>query len=140
VRVLEADDYPWGMSLEARRQVAGWNRVAWGEGVLSGLTPSFRGPGVIPSFRHDAEAHRWLARYERAGCSRGRMAAWWSEWEFELVATLKCAYRALTAWPEGGLEAPSESVHSVIKAIDPYGFGLHSPPLVWRIRPVLNYL
>jgi hypothetical protein len=57
----------------------------------------------------------------------------------ELVATLKCAYR-VTAWPEGGLEAPSESVHSVLKAIDPYGFGLHSPPLVWRIRPVLNYL
>jgi hypothetical protein len=39
----------------------------------------------------------------------------------ELVATLKCAYR-VTAWPEGGLEAPSESVHSVLKAIDPYGF------------------
>ena len=83
VRLLEAEDYPWGMSLEMRQQVADWSRVAWGDGQLSGLTPSNRGPGVNPSLRHDAEAHRWLGRYERAGVPRGHMAAWWREWEFD---------------------------------------------------------
>jgi pimeloyl-ACP methyl ester carboxylesterase len=83
-RLLEAEDYPWGMSLEMRETVAGWCRVGWGDGMLSGLTPAHRGPGVVPSFRHDAEAHRWLARYERAGIPRGHMAAWWSEWEFDV--------------------------------------------------------
>jgi hypothetical protein len=33
-----------------------------------------------------------------------------------------------------------QRVYRVLKAIDPYGFGLHSPPLVWLSRPVLNYL
>ena len=118
VRVLEADDYPWGMSLEMRRQVAGWNRAAWGEGVLSGLTPSFRGPGVIPSFRHDAEAHRWLARYERAGCARGRMAAWWSEWEFDVRPLLPLVQApTLVMNHEGNVIAPAGASAYVASAI-----------------------
>ena len=83
-RLLEAPDYPWGMTREQRAMAAEWSRLAWGEGQLSGLTPSFRGPGMIPSFRHDQTAHRWLARYERAGVPRGHMAAWWEDWEFDV--------------------------------------------------------
>lgn len=82
-RLLVDTDYPWGMTVEERTVAAEWSSVAWGEGQLSGLTPSHHGPGIIPSFRHDPEAHRWLARHERAGCSRGRMAAWWRDWEFD---------------------------------------------------------
>jgi class 3 adenylate cyclase len=87
-RLLESEDYPWGMSLDVREAVADWHRVAWGEGLLSGLAPLYRGPGLVPSFRHDAEAHRWLARYERAGVPRGHMADWWSEWDFDVRALL----------------------------------------------------
>jgi class 3 adenylate cyclase len=84
VRLLEADDYPWGWTVEMRRRAADGSRAAWGEGQLSGVSPSWRGPGFIPSFRHDVEAHRWLARYERAGCARGRMSQWWNEWDFDV--------------------------------------------------------
>ncbi len=118
VRLLESDDYPWGMSLEQRAQAAEWSRAAWGEGQLSGLTPSWHGPAFLPSFRHDDEARRWLARYERAGCARGRMAAWWREWEFDVRPLLPLIQApTLVMRHEGNIMAPeaaSDWVASVI--------------------------
>jgi class 3 adenylate cyclase len=84
VRLLATADYPWGMTVEMRDRAAETARIAWGDGMMSGLTPAFRGLGAIPSFRHDPEAHRWLARYERAGLPRGQMAAWWRDWDFDV--------------------------------------------------------
>jgi class 3 adenylate cyclase len=72
------------MTVEMRDRAAETARIAWGDGMMSGLTPSFRGLGAIPSFRHDPEARRWLARYERAGLPRGQMAAWWRDWDFDV--------------------------------------------------------
>jgi len=88
VRLLATEDYPWGMTLEMRQETADAIRVAWGEGWTSGLTRSWRGPGRNPSFAHDPEAHRWSARYERAGQPRGHVAAWWSDWDFDVRALL----------------------------------------------------
>jgi class 3 adenylate cyclase/pimeloyl-ACP methyl ester carboxylesterase len=84
LRVLEADDYPWGYSAALRKEISDACRASWGEGTLSGITPAWRGAGAIPSFRHDTEARRWLARYERAGMPRGHMAQYWKEWDFDL--------------------------------------------------------
>jgi class 3 adenylate cyclase len=84
VRVLQDDDYPWGMTVELRQQVADVTRIAWGDGMSAGLTPAYRGPALVPSFRHDPEARRWVARHERAGCPRGYMAKWWSQWEYDV--------------------------------------------------------
>lgn len=84
VRLMATDDFPWGMTEEFREQVVEFMRAAWGEGSGSGLTPTVRGPGRNPSFRHDPAAHRWLARYERAGLPRGHIAAWWKDWDFDV--------------------------------------------------------
>jgi class 3 adenylate cyclase len=88
VRLLATEDYPWGMTREMRQETADAIRIAWGEGWTSGLTRSWRGPGRNPSFGHDPEAHRWSARYERAGQPRGHVAAWWSDWDFDVRALL----------------------------------------------------
>jgi class 3 adenylate cyclase len=119
VRLLATDDYPWGMTLEMREQAAHVARIAWGDGMMSGMTPAYRGPGAIPSFRHDAEAHRWLARYERAGLSRGVMAAWWLEWDFDvrpLLSTIQAP--TLVMFHEGnGFVHPAEALDYVTTSI-----------------------
>lgn len=119
VRLLESDDYPWGMSLEIRQGAADASLVAWGEGMLSGLTPRYRGPGTIPSFRHDPEAHRWLARAERVGCPRGDMAAWWQEWDFDVRPLLASVQAPTMVMRHEGnvLAPPAEAVDYVIAAI-----------------------
>jgi class 3 adenylate cyclase len=138
-RLLEAEDYPWGMSLEMRETVAGWCRVGWGDGMLSGLTPAHRGPGVVPSFRHDAEAHRWLARYERAGIPRGHMAAWWSEWEFDVrpllpliqAPTMVMHHEANVLSPAGAAEYVAAAVPGAVGPVS-----IPSPDLeLWAAQP-----
>jgi class 3 adenylate cyclase len=118
VRVLEADDYPWGLSPELRQQIADASRVAWGEGQGAGLTPAWRGAAMIPSLRHDGEARRWLARYERAGCPRGRMAKWWSEWEFDVRPLLPLIQApTLVMHHEGNVLASPGAAEFVASAI-----------------------
>ena len=124
VRLLATDDYPWGMTVEGRaaaRQVA---RIAWGDGMMSGLTGAYRGPGALPSFRHDLEAHRWLARYERAGLPRGQMAAWWDDWDFD-VRPLLASVRAptLIMYHEGNAFVPPVAAIDYVVATIPEAVG-----------------
>jgi class 3 adenylate cyclase len=139
VRLLEAADYPWGMSLENRRKAAEWCRQGWGDGYMSGLTPTWRGPALLPSFRHDPDARRWLARYERAGCPRGRMADWWSEWEFDVRPLLPLIQApTLVMQHDGNVLAPvgpAEWVASVIPgAIGPVSIPSRDLEL-WASQP-----
>jgi class 3 adenylate cyclase len=127
------------MSFETRQQVADWHRMAWGDGLLSGSTASHRGPGLIPSFRHDAEAHRWLARYERAGLPRGHMAAWWSVWEFDVRALLPLIQApTLVMWHEDNILSPAGAAEYVASAI-PGALGPVSVPSrdleLWGSQP-----
>jgi class 3 adenylate cyclase len=89
------------MTLATREEAGHVMRSAWGDGMMSGVTRGYRGAGAVPSFRHDVEAHRWLARYERAGMPRGQMAAWWDDWDFDV--------RPLLA----SLQAPTLVMHHV---------------------------
>ena len=124
VRLLAADDYPWGITREMRDLAGHTARVAWGDGMMSGVTPSFRGPGAIPSFRHDVEAHRWLARYERAGLPRGQMAAWWRDWDFD-VRPLLPAIQAptLIMRHEGNVFVPAVAAINYVTATIPGAVG-----------------
>jgi class 3 adenylate cyclase len=118
VRFPTAEDYPWGLSPEGRQQVADICRIAWGEGMLAGLTPAFRGPAMIPSFRHDPAALRWLSRHERAACPRGRMAKWWSEWEFDVRPLLPLIQApTLVMHHEGNVLASPRAAEFVASAI-----------------------
>lgn len=119
VRVLWAEDYPWGWSVEAREQVADALRAGWGEGVLSGVTPSFHGPGAIPSLRLEPEAHRWLARWERAALSRGHAYAWTKNLDVD-VRSLLPSVRAPTLimhHPSNVMAPPPAAVEYVTHAI-----------------------
>jgi class 3 adenylate cyclase len=84
VKVLSSPDFPWGYSEEMRQAIADVSRRAWGEGMCSGSTPSYDGPGSVPSFARDESSHRWMARYERTSFPRGHMAAWWERWDYDL--------------------------------------------------------
>jgi class 3 adenylate cyclase len=119
VRLLESDDFPWGWSIEDRERAADASRVAWGEGQASGLTANYRGPGTNPSFRHDPEALRWLARYERAGCPRGHMAAWWREWDFDVRPLLPLVQAPTLVMRHDGnvLAPPAAAVEHIVDAI-----------------------
>lgn len=119
VRLPASDEFPWGMSAEGRTDAAEASRLAWGEGMLSGLTPRYRGPGTLPSFRHDPEAHRWLARYERVGVPRGHMVAWWRDWEFDVRPLLPLIQApTLVMRHEGNVLAPpAPAVDYVVSAI-----------------------
>jgi class 3 adenylate cyclase len=79
VRVLWAEDYPWGWSVATREMFADAARAGWGEGVLSWSNPSLR---------HDPEAHRWLARWERASVSRGNAYAWLRNLDYDVCSLL----------------------------------------------------
>jgi pimeloyl-ACP methyl ester carboxylesterase len=82
VRVLWAEDYPWGWSVATREMFADSVRAGWGEGVLAGSNPSLR---------HDPEAHRWLARWERASVPRGHAYAGEGTWTTTCV---RCCRRS----------------------------------------------
>ena len=119
VRLLRTDDFPWGMTLEERQETVEVMRIAWGEGWMSGVTPSFRGAGHNPSFRHDLEAHRWLARHERAALSRGHMSSWWKDWDFDVRPLLSSiqAPTLVMRHPDNVLAPPEAAVQHVIDAI-----------------------
>jgi class 3 adenylate cyclase len=124
VRLLATEDYPWGITPEVRHQAAHTTLLAWGEGMMSGITPSYRGPGAIPSFRHDAEAHRWLARYERAGLPRGQLAAWWRDWDFDVRPLLPSIQApTLIMRHEGNVFVPPEAAISSVTATIPGAVG-----------------
>ena len=124
VRLLATEDYPWGMTLETRERPPHYARIAWGDGMMSGLTPSYHGPGAIPSFRHDAEAHRWLARYERAGLPRGQMAAWWRDWDFDVRPLLPSIQApTLVMRHEGNVFVPPAAAIDYVTAAIPGAVG-----------------
>jgi class 3 adenylate cyclase len=124
VRLLATEDYPWGMPPELRDQAALTTLLAWGEGMMSGVTPSYRGPGAIPSFRHDVEAHRWLARYERAGLPRGQLAAWWRDWDFDVRPLLPSIQApTLVMRHEGNVFVPPEAAINYVTATIPGAAG-----------------
>lgn len=140
VRLLEAEDYPWGISIEGRQQYADTLRRTWGDGALSGLTPSWRGPAAIPSFRHDPEARRWLARYERAGLPRGHVAAWWSHWEFDVRPLLSSVQApTLVMRHEGNIFVPPAAAMDYVVAAIPDAVGPLTIPSrdmeLWASQP-----
>ena len=140
VRLLAAEDYPWGISIEARQQYADTLRRTWGDGVLAGLTPSWRGPAAIPSFRHDPEARRWLARYERAGLRRGHVAAWWSHWEFDVRLLLPSVQApTLVMRHEGNIFVPPAAAMDYVVATIPGALGPLTIPSrdmeLWASQP-----
>lgn len=111
VRLLEDEDHRWGMSREERAAVATEIARAWGDGYSSGAT--------VPSFQQDAQACRWLARYERAGRPRGQMSAWWRSWEFDVRPLLpRVNAPTLVMHHEDNAIAPSRAAaESVVAAI-----------------------
>ena len=124
VCLLATEDYPWGMPPEFRDQAAHTTLLAWGEGMMSGVTPSYRGPGAIPSFRHDAEAHRWLARYERAGLPRGQLAAWWRDWDFDVRPLLPSIQApTLIMRHEGNVFVPPQAAINYVTTTIPGAVG-----------------
>jgi len=140
VRLLATEEYPWGMTVEMRQETADAIRVAWGEGWTSGLTPSWRGPGRNPSFRHDPEAHRWLARYERAGQPRGHVAAWWSDWDFDVRPLLPSIQApTLVMCHEGNVFVPPMAAIEYVVAAIPGALGPVSIPSrdmeLWASQP-----
>jgi class 3 adenylate cyclase len=140
VRLLEAEDYPWGISVEGRQQAADTLGRTWGDGALSGLTPSWRGPAAIPSFRHDPEARRWLARYERAALPRGHVAAWWSRWEFDVRPLLPSVQApTLVMRHEGNILVPPAGAMDYVVAAIPGAVGPLSIPSsdveLWASQP-----
>jgi class 3 adenylate cyclase len=109
VRLLEGDDYPWGMSHEERGAVATAIGRGWGDGFSSRAT--------VPSFQHDAQARRWLARYERAGRPRGQMSAWWRNWEFDVRPLLSLVdVPTLVMHHEGNAIAPAPAAADAVVA------------------------
>ena len=140
VRLLATEDYPWGMSPEMRQEAAATTRAAWGDGLMSGLTPSYRGPGAIPSFRHDPEAHRWLARYERAGLARGHLAAWWRDWDFDVRPLLPSIQApTLVMRHEGNVFVPPRPAVDYVVSTIPGAVGPLSIPSrdmeLWASQP-----
>jgi class 3 adenylate cyclase len=140
VRLLATEDYPWGMSPKMREQSADTALVAWGDGMMSGLTPAYRGPGAIPSFRHDPDAHRWLARYERAGLPRGQMAAWWRDWDFDVRPLLPSIQApTLVMCHEGNVFVPPAAAIEYVTATIPGAVGPLSIPSrdleLWASQP-----
>ena len=140
VRLLATDDYPWGMTPKMREQAAHTTRIAWGDGMMSGITPAYHGPGAIPSFRHDAEAHRWLARYERAGLPRGQLAAWWLDWDFDvrpLLSTIQAP--TLVMFHEGNGFVPPEAALNYVTQSIPGAIGPEPIPSrdleLWASQP-----
>ncbi len=133
VCLLATEDYPWGMPPELRDQAAHTTLLAWGEGMMSGVTPSYRGPGAIPSFRHDAEAHRWLARYERAGLPRGQLAAWWRDWDFDVRPLLPSIQApTLIMRHEGNVFVPPQAAINYVTATIPGAVGpVPIPSATW---------
>ena len=128
VRLLEADDYPWGYSLELRQAISDACRRHWGEGMMSGVAGSWRGLGVVPSFRDDPEARRWLARYERAGFQRGQMSEYWKAWDFDLRPVLPLIQApTLVMHHEGNLlydaGAAEHAASSIPNALGPVALG-----------------
>lgn len=99
--------------------------------MTCGLTANFRGPGTVPSFRHDPEARRWLAAHERVSVPRGHMAAWWERWEFD-VRSLLPAIRSptLVMRREGNVIAPPVAAVDDVIARIPGATG----PVVLRSR------
>lgn len=140
VRILEAEDYPWGITVEMRQQIAEVSRVAWGDGMLSGLTPSYRGPAWIPSFGHDPEAHRWLARHERAAVPRGHMVMWMRDSEYDVRPLLPSVQApTLVMFHEGNLLAPPAAAMNYVTATIPGAVGpvsIPSPDMeLWASQP-----
>ena len=140
VRLLEAEDYPWGISVEGRQEAADTLGRTWGDGALSGLTPSWRGPAALPSFRHDPEARRWLARYERAALPRGHVAAWWSHWEFDVRPLLPSVQApTLVMRHEGNVLVPPPAAMDYVVAAIPGAVGPLSIPSrdmeLWASQP-----
>jgi class 3 adenylate cyclase len=140
VRLLEAEDYPGGITLEMRQQIADASRVAWGDGMLSGVTPSYRGPAWIPSFRHDPEAHRWLARHERAGVPRGHMVMWMRDSEYDVRPLLPSVQApTLVMYHEGNFFAPPAAAMDYVTATIPGAVGPVSIPSrdmeLWASQP-----
>ena len=149
VRLLGADDYPWGISVGTRERFAESARAGWGDGVLSGVTPSWRGAGPVPSLAHDPEAHRWLARWERASHSRGQAYAWWRSMDFD-VRSLLPSIRAPTLilhHPSNVLGSPTAAMDYLVAAIAGAGYApvgavrpysVPSGPLVTSTCSILN--
>jgi pimeloyl-ACP methyl ester carboxylesterase len=62
-RLLEADDYPWGVSKQGIERLIELSGSGWGEGIGLG--------GWAPSRRDDDELRRWWARLQRLAASPG---------------------------------------------------------------------
>jgi pimeloyl-ACP methyl ester carboxylesterase len=62
-RLVEAPDYPWGVSREAIETLIELSGSGWGEGIGLG--------GWAPSRRDDAELRQWWARLQRLAASPG---------------------------------------------------------------------
>ena len=62
-RLLEAADYPWGVSTQAIERLMELSGSGWGEGISLG--------GWAPSRRDDDELRHWWARLQRLAASPG---------------------------------------------------------------------
>jgi len=67
--VIEKEDYPWGISLEAWEDFAEGTLEVWPDGGLLRLW--------APTHAEDDAARDWFARYQRLSASPGSMRALW---------------------------------------------------------------
>jgi hypothetical protein len=102
-------------------------RAGWGEGVLAGSNPSLR---------HDPEAHRWLARWERASVPRGHAYAWRRNVDYDVRSLLPSIQApTLTMHHPGNVLAPPPAAveyvtHAITGAVGPRGDPLPRPGAV----------
>jgi len=102
--------------------------------------PVLAGPGPQPIVSSRPEAHRWLARYERAGQPRGHVAAWWSDWDFDVRPLLPSIQApTLVMCHEGNVFVPPMAAIEYVVAAIPGALGPVSIPSrdmeLWASQP-----